>query len=181
MAIATRTEREVMRARADMRGDKITGMVEFVEVERDTQRFVRISIRVQGDPAVITPGLHAVHIHERGSCEHGDPPFMSAMGHFDPGPAGNTDPDVNHPFHMGDLPNIRIGPDGSGVLEALSTRITLSDGPLCILSGEGTALMLHGKEDPYRGGPAKSGVSGGPRLACGVIQRTESTRTSNAR
>ena len=172
MAIETSTEREVMQARADIRGDTITGTADFVEVECDTQRFVRISMRVQGDPAVLTPGLHAVHIHERGSCEHGNPPFMSAMGHFDPGPAGNTDPDVNHPFHMGDLPNIRIGPDGSGVLDALSTRITLSDGPLCILSGDGTALMLHGNEDPYRGGPAKSGVSGGPRLACGVIRRT---------
>ncbi len=80
---------------------------------------------------------------------------------------------MNHPFHMGDLPNISIGSDGSGVLEALSTRIMLSDGPLSILSGEGTALMLHGKQDPYRGGPAKSGVSGGPRLACGVIRRAE--------
>jgi superoxide dismutase, Cu-Zn family len=173
MATAPSTEREVMRAWADIRGDTITGAAEFVEVERDTTRFVRVTVRLRGDPLVLTPGLHAVHIHENGSCEHGDPPFMSAMGHFDPGPSGNTDPDVNHPFHMGDLPNIRVGPDGSGVLEALSTRITLSEGPLCILSGEGTALMIHDKEDPYHGGPPKSGVSGGPRLACGVIRRAE--------
>ncbi|MGD9892538.1 MAG: superoxide dismutase family protein, partial [Dehalococcoidia bacterium] len=74
---------------------------------------------------------------------------------------------------MGDLPNIRVGEDGVGTLEALSTRITLSDGPLSILAGEGTALMVHAKEDPYAGGPTKSGVSGGPRLACGVIHRAD--------
>ena len=173
MVLATRTEREVMRAHAEMRGDSIIGTADLVEVERGTQRLVQITLRLQGDPSVLAPGLHAVHIHERGSCEHGNPPFMSAMGHFDPGPAGNTDPDVNHPYHMGDLPNIRIGADGSGVLEAVSTRITLSDGPLSILGGEGTALMVHGREDPYTGGPTKSGVSGRPRLACGVIRRVD--------
>jgi Cu/Zn superoxide dismutase len=44
---------------------------------------VRISMRVQGPH-----GAHAwtarVHIHERGSCQDGDPPFMSAVGHFAP-------------------------------------------------------------------------------------------------
>lgn len=74
---------------------------------------------------------------------------------------------------MGDLPNIRIGDDGAGTLEPLSTRITLSEGPLSVPGGEGTALMIHGHEDPYRGGPSKSGVSGGPRLACGVIRRAD--------
>lgn len=169
--MATTTEREVLRARADLAGSGISGEAELVEVGHGTQRLVRVILRVRGDPSVLTPGLHGVHIHEKGSCEHADPPFMSAMGHFDPGPASNTDPDVNHPFHMGDLPNIEIGADGSGVLEAVSTRITLSPGPLCILDGDGTALMLHGQPDQGISGPPKSGVSGGPRLACGVIRR----------
>ena len=52
MSIETGIEREVMRARADLSGHTITGTAEFVEVERDTQRFVRIIVRVQGDPAV---------------------------------------------------------------------------------------------------------------------------------
>jgi Cu-Zn family superoxide dismutase len=157
-----------MRAHADISGEGVAGSAEFVEVERGTQRLVRVTMRVQGDSSVLTPGLHGVHIHENPFCEA---PFMSAGGHFDPGPASNTDPDVNHPFHMGDLPNIEIGSDGSGVLEAVSTRITLSDGPLSILAGEGTAIMLHGNPDQGISGPSKSGVSGGPRVACGVIRR----------
>ena len=50
----------------------------------------------------LTPGKHGVHLHQTGKCE---PDFTAAGGHFDPGPASNTDPDANHPFHMGDLPN----------------------------------------------------------------------------
>jgi Cu-Zn family superoxide dismutase len=118
---------------------------------------------------VLVAGFHAVHIHENGCCD--DDGFKCAGGHFDPGPAGNSDPDVNHPFHAGDLPNIPIGEDGKGVLEAVTSRVTLSDGPLSILAGDGTALMVHAKTDPYHGGEHGSGVSGGPRLACGVIKK----------
>jgi Cu-Zn family superoxide dismutase len=157
-----------MRARADITGERVSGEAEFVEVRRGTQRFVRVTVRLKGDPSALTPGLHGVHVHEKGECQ---PPFTSAGGHFDPGPASNPDPDVNHPFHMGDIPNIRINRDGSGVLEAVTTRITLSDGPLSIFDGDGSAIIIHGKEDQLISGPSKSGVSGGPRLACGVIKR----------
>ena len=47
--------------------------------------------------------MHGVHLHAVGKCE---PDFTAAGGHFDPGPAGNMDPDANHPFHMGDIPNL---------------------------------------------------------------------------
>ena len=94
---------------------------------------------------------------------------------FDPGPNGNSVPDANHPYHAGDLPNIVIDENGKGRLEAVTTRVTLSDGPLSLLgkesAPEGTSLMVHGNEDPYKGGTSGSGVSGGPRLACGTIQK----------
>jgi Cu-Zn family superoxide dismutase len=47
---------------------------------------------------------------------HCEGEFKCAGGHFDPGPAGNPDPDVNQPFHAGDLPNIVIDDNGKGVL-----------------------------------------------------------------
>ena len=105
---------------------------------------------------------------KKGDCHGG---FKCAGGHFDPGPGGNSDPDANHPFHAGDLPNITIDENGKGKLEALNTKVTLSDGPLCILSGEGTSLMVHANEDPKKGGPSGSGISGGPRLVCGIIKK----------
>lgn len=166
-------EKVVAKAHADLEGDTIIGTADFEELQIKTQILVRITVELSGDPAKLIPGLHAVHIHEKGTCEGG---FKCAGGHFDPGPAGNTDPDVNHPFHSGDLPNIEIDKEGRGRLQCITTRVTLSEGPLCILSGEGTSLkdsgtslMIHGNPDPYRGGDHGSGISGGPRVACGVI------------
>lgn len=160
--------KEGLKAHVQVSGQGITGQADFIEYTFGTQTLVKITLVVEGDPGTLAPGLHAVHIHEKASCEGG---FKCAGGHFDPGPSGNSDPDVNHPFHSGDLPNIHIDEQGKGVLEAVSTRITLSQGPLCILSGEGSALMIHANPDPYKGGEHGSGISGGPRIACGIIQK----------
>lgn len=159
--------KEIMRARATMKGKEITGEALFIEYEFGTQKLVKIKLELSGNPELLKPGLHAVHIHEKADCS-GE--FKCAGGHFDPGPAGNSDPDVNHPFHAGDLPNIEIGTDGTGVLEAVTSRVTLSEGLLSILGGEGTSLMVHAKPDPYKGGEHGSGISGGPRLVCGIIE-----------
>jgi len=110
-----------------------------------------------------------VHLHAVGKCETGPPNFVSAGGHFDPGPAGNMDPDANHPFHMGDLPNLKVGADGKGELDATTTRVTLSDGLLSLLDADGSAIIIHGNPDQGITGEPKSGLSGGPRVACGVI------------
>jgi Cu-Zn family superoxide dismutase len=136
-----------------------------VETSYDTGREVTIAVSVKG----LKPGLHGVHLHAVGKCE--PPGFTAAGGHFDPGPAGNTDPDANHPYHMGDIPNLRVGADGSGTLHARTTRVTLSDGPLSLFDADGSAVIVHANEDQGITGEPKSGVSGGPRLACGVIEK----------
>ncbi len=156
-----------MQARAHMSGDSIEGSATFTEYEFGTQKLVKVLLELSGNKEGIKPGLHAVHIHEKASCEGH---FKCAGGHFDPGPAGNSDPDVNHPYHAGDLPNILIDESGKGVLEAVTSRVTLSEGPLCILSGVGTSLMVHANPDPHKSGESGSGVSGGPRIACGIIK-----------
>ncbi len=160
--------KEVLKAHASLTGEGIMGSAEFIEYTFGQQVIVKITLTLEGDPLKLKPGLHAVHIHEKASCEGG---FKCAGGHFDPGPSGNSDPDVNHPFHMGDLPSIEIDAKGKGMLEVISTRITLSSGPLCILEGEGTSLMVHANPDPYKGGEHGSGISGGPRIACGIIEK----------
>ena len=159
--------KETKKATSEMSGDTITGSAEFTEYQFGDQKIVKIKLELKGDPSKLTPGKHAVHIHEKADCHGG---FKCAGGHFDPGPSGNSDPDENHPFHAGDLPNIVIDESGKGTLEALNTKVTLSDGPLCLLTGEGTSLMVHGNPDPYTSGPHGSGVSGGPRIVCGIIK-----------
>jgi Cu-Zn family superoxide dismutase len=155
---------QAMKAHADIKGDGVTGRVELVERRQGTGTVVDITVTASG----LKPGLHGVHLHAVGQCEA---PFTSAGGHFDPGPASNTDPDVNHPFHMGDIPNLQVGADGKGELKAVTTRVTLSPGPLSVFDADGTAIILHGNEDKGVPGEPKSGVSGGPRVACGVLSK----------
>jgi superoxide dismutase, Cu-Zn family len=153
-----------MKAQADIKGTGITGRAELVERKVGTGTVVDITVSASG----LKPGLHGVHLHAVGKC---DPDFAAAGGHFDPGPAGNTDPDANHPFHMGDIPNLEVGQDGKGTLKAVTTRVTLADGPLSIFDTDGTAIIIHGNEDKGTTGEPKSGVSGGPRVACGVFSK----------
>jgi Cu-Zn family superoxide dismutase len=154
----------VARAHADIAGQGITGTADFTERKDGTVTFVEMHLTAKG----LQPGLHGVHLHAVGKCE---PDFTAAGGHFDPGPAGNTDPDANHPYHMGDLPQLEVGANGEGTLDAITTRVTLSDGPLTLFDADGSSIIIHGNPDQGITGAPKSGVSGGPRVACGVIQK----------
>lgn len=149
------------KAQATIKGEGISGSLSLSERPDGAVEF---TLRVTG----LKPGRHGVHLHAIGKCE---PDFTAAGGHFDPGPAGNTDPDANHPYHMGDIPNLTVGADGSGVLRGVTTRVTLSDGPLSLFDADGSAVIIHGNPDQGITGEPKSGVSGGPRVACGVISK----------
>ena len=151
-------------AQATITGRGIIGTATLTEQKAGDATVVVIELTAEG----LTPGKHGVHLHAVGKC---DPDFAAAAGHFDPGPAGNTDPDANHPFHMGDLPNLTVGSDGKGTLRATTSRVTLSDGPLSLFDADGAAFIIHGNADQGITGEPKSGVSGGPRVACGVITR----------
>ena len=154
-----------MKAHAEIKGEGITGTADFVEHSTGTGKMVDITVTVAG----LKPGMHGVHLHAIGKCE---PDFAAAGGHFDPGPSGNMDPDANHPFHMGDIPNLLIGANGRGTMRVSTTRVTLSDGPLSLFDADGSAIIIHGNPDQGITGEPKSGVSGGPRVACGVINKS---------
>jgi Cu-Zn family superoxide dismutase len=154
----------VVRAHADIKGEGITGTADFVETQQGAGKIVNVTVTVSG----LKPGMHGVHLHAIGKCT---PDFAAAGGHFDPGPAGNPDPDANHPFHMGDVPQLTAGANGKATMKAATTRVTLSDGPLSLFDADGSAIIIHGNPDQGITGESKSGVSGGPRVACGVIEK----------
>lgn len=164
--------KQTLQAKADVKGPDVSGSLLLTEYDVSGAKYVHMRLEVSGDPAVLKPGVHAVHFHEKAACDCDG--FKCAGGHFDPGPSGNTDPDANHGYHAGDLPSITIAEDGEGVLEAITTRVTLSDGPVSLLSKDsapdGTSIMVHGNPDPHTPGESGSGHSGGPRLACGTIE-----------
>lgn len=127
-----------------------------------------VQITLQVKKLAVADGKHAVHIHQKADCQ----PCGDAGGHFDPGPDGNPNPDGNHPFHMGDLINLEVQ-NGAGSLETVTTRVTLSPGPLSIFDEDGSAFIIHVNEDTFcPDGPAP-GCAGGGRAACGVIERRD--------
>ena len=138
-------------------GEKI-GSAELLR----TNGAITIEIAVEG----LAPGTRAFHLHSVGACEA--PDFVSAGGHLNPfGRAhGNLNPDGQH---LGDLPNITTGEDGTAEL-----TFTFSDNPDQLLKeifdADGTAVMIHAGPDDYMSDPAGAA---GPRIACGVLDRAD--------
>jgi Cu-Zn family superoxide dismutase len=161
-------QREKLRARAVIQGGPesgISGEVIFTETSSGITPIVKIVAKIKG----LEPNsVHGFHIHENGTCS---PDFAAAGGHFDPGPFGKSDPDANHPFHMGDMPNLKANSKGEAEIETMTNRISLSPGPLSLFDSNGSAVIIHQNED--KGSTGVKDGSGGPRIACGVIARNE--------
>lgn len=111
----------------------------------------------------LTSGAHAVHIHTTGACVA--PDFTSAGGHWNP---TNRKHGKNNPagMHMGDMPNMIAGADGSGELEYVIAGGALRSGDSPLLDADGAAVVIHAQADDNMTDPA--GNAGG-RVACGVL------------
>jgi Cu-Zn family superoxide dismutase len=111
----------------------------------------------------LSPGLHGLHVHERGNCTA--PDASSAGGHFNP--AGAAHGGVAGPVrHGGDLGNLEADASGTAVYRAQVTGITLDAGERSII---GRAVIVHEKADDLATQP--SGNSGA-RVACGLISKS---------
>ena len=106
----------------------------------------------------LSPGLHGIHIHEKGECSA--PDASSAGPHYNPDhhKHGTSNP---HKFHMGDLGNIVISNRGIGLLNlGLPGAENWKD----II---GRSIILHASKDDLKSQPAGDS---GSRIGCGVIQ-----------
>lgn len=124
-----------------------------------TPKGVLIEIEVTGLPA---GEWVAFHVHETGTCDH-QTGHESAGGHFNPTDAEHGYHAANGP-HAGDMPNQRVGADGTLRAQVLNAMVTLDDGENAI---RGRALMIHGGQDDYRTQPAGDA---GNRQSCAVIE-----------
>ena len=126
-----------------------------------TAKFVQTGKNVEMDLNVykLTPGIHAVHIHEKGDCSSTD--GSSAGGHWNP---------TNHDhgkfgsetFHMGDIGNLNADKDGTA-------RLLFKTDKWCIGCKDetknivGKSLIIHAGLDDFKTQP--TGNAGG-RVGC---------------
>ena len=126
-----------------------------------TAKFVQTGKNVEMDLNVykLTPGIHAVHIHEKGDCSSTD--GSSAGGHWNP---------TNHDhgkfgsetFHMGDIGNLNADKEGTA-------RMVFKTDKWCIGCKDetknivGKSLIIHAGRDDFKTQP--TGNAGG-RVGC---------------
>ncbi len=135
-------------------GATLTGTATFEE----TPDGVKISIRVGNAP----PGLKGTHIHQKGDCSAAD--ATSAGDHFNPGGHDHGRP-PDEKRHLGDLGNIGIDQNGTGMLEIVVAGANLKPGdPHSFLD---RALIIHEKKDD---GSQPTG-NAGKRIGCAEIKR----------
>ncbi|MDM9385006.1 superoxide dismutase family protein [Chlorogloeopsis sp. ULAP01] len=157
-------------AQVQITGDEISGTLNLTQRQDGV---VEIQGQVRGSTAKLAPGLHGFHIHSVGVCDpNASPAYSSAGGHFDPGPFGNELPvQDNHPYHMGDLPNLEVNALGIATYSTQTSRVTITESPLTLFDGDGSAVIVHLLPDQQKAG-GTAAEAGGGRIACGVVTRS---------
>lgn len=133
-------------------GSGASGTVTFTELADG-------SVRVKADLTGISPGVHGLHVHEKGDCSA--PDASSAGEHFNPtsaphGPHAMTS-------HAGDFGNVSADDRGEIHTRFTTRSVTLGQGERSVL---GRAVVLHADPDDLTTQPSGNA---GERIACGVV------------
>lgn len=107
----------------------------------------------------LTPGIHAIHIHEKGDCSATD--GSSAGGHWNPTSEKHGKWEHGE-FHMGDIGNLVADKDGTA-------RLVFKTDNWCLGCGDdtkniiGKSIIIHADKDDFHSQP--TGNAGG-RVGC---------------
>jgi len=111
----------------------------------------------------LTPGTHAIHIHEKADCSAAD--GTSSGGHWNPTFTSHGKWGATEGYHKGDIGNFEADENGQGT-------ITLTTNEWCLGCGDenkdiiGKAIIVHQGADDFTTQP--TGDAGG-RVSCGGI------------
>lgn len=126
----------------------------------ETDAGVTLTLELEGLPE----GEYGMHIHENGMAT--PPTFEDAGSHYNPtdvehGTESDTGP------HLGDLPNLEVGEDGTVSMTIDIPDVTLqADAENTLNTESGTALIIHTEADDYMSQPTGDA---GDRMVGGVI------------
>ena len=130
-----------------------------------TAKFTQTGKNVELDLNVykLTPGIHAVHLHEKGDCSAAD--ASSAGGHWNPTTEAHGKWGHNE-FHKGDIGNLNADKDGTARLVFKTDKwcIGCTDESKNIV---GKSLVIHAAADDFKTQP--TGNAGG-RVGCVEIK-----------
>lgn len=147
----------MMRATGDLLGNQGDTIGSVNMIEGPNGLLMEVSINEGG----LTPGWHAIHIHQTGDCsDTGE--YTASGGHVGKieGGHGLLNPGGPEP---GDLPNLYAFEDGSVNFETFTDLVTLSD----VMDDDGGAIIIHEGRDDHMSQPI--GGAGG-RVACAIVQ-----------
>ncbi len=135
-------------------GDEI-GQVRLIEGPNG------VILRAEFAATALPSGWHGLHLHQVGDCTDLGV-FKRSGGHVGKIEGGHGLLNPKGP-ESGDMPNLYIGPDGGGAMEAL----LLIESVNTLLDADGSALIVHEKADDHITQPIGGA---GARIACAVIQ-----------
>lgn len=136
-------------------GSNVSGTVTFTLVDEG----VHLKVDLQG----VSPGKHAIHIHEFGDCSA--PDGTSAGGHWNPSSEAHGHISETDEFHYGDIGNLNVGEDSTVTFERTIDIWTIGKEATSNIVGK--SVIVHAGEDDFTTQP--TGAAGG-RIACGVIE-----------
>lgn len=135
----------------------VSGIITFLQIEGHST--IYIYVRISG----LTPGLHGLHIHEKGDLSGG---CATLLSHYNPhGKTHGAPGDVNR--HVGDLGNVLADNQGN-VNQLLGDNVVSLCGDYSVI---GRGIIIHNGTDDLGRGTGDSLATGnsGGRAACGVI------------
>ncbi|VXC33723.1 Superoxide dismutase [Flavobacterium sp. 9AF] len=132
----------------------VSGTVTFTE----NKGRVSMEAKITG----LTPGIHAIHIHENGDCSAAD--ASTAGGHWNPSHAAHGAWE-HKSFHLGDIGNLEADENGIATLSKETDLwcIGCDDENKNIV---GKSIVVHQNADDLKSQP--SGAAG-DRVGCGEI------------
>ena len=132
-----------------------TGTVVFSEIDGE----VSMNANLSG----LTPGMHAIHIHEKADCSAAD--ATSSGGHWNPTAKNHGKWGDATGYHKGDIGNFEADADGTGFVSMSTNEWCLGcDDPSKDIMGK--AIVVHRGVDDFTSQP--SGAAGA-RVSCGGI------------